>query len=77
MITYEDRFNLYKIEQELGTEIKPIPPQIDQAIYCRLKTFIFFLDEEIQEELLKGTPFTYRFRVPKNGTLKIIDIFMK
>jgi len=35
LITYEDRFNLYKIEQELGTEIKPIPPQIDQAIYCR------------------------------------------
>eukprot|EP00270_Netrium_digitus_P015045 TRINITY_DN5207_c0_g1_i1.p1 TRINITY_DN5207_c0_g1~~TRINITY_DN5207_c0_g1_i1.p1 ORF type:complete len:466 (+),score=36.93 TRINITY_DN5207_c0_g1_i1:90-1487(+) len=34
LITYEDRFNLYKIEQELGTEIKPIPPQIDRAIYC-------------------------------------------
>ena len=77
MITYEDRFNLYKIEQELGTEIKPIPPQIDQAIYCRLIAFILSLDEEIQEELLKGTPFTYRFRVPKNGTLKINDIFMK
>ncbi|CAH1758704.1 14916_t:CDS:10 [Entrophospora sp. SA101] len=26
LITYEDRFNLYKIEQELGTEIQPIPP---------------------------------------------------
>nr|GMD81408.1 DEAD-box ATP-dependent RNA helicase 8-like [Ipomoea batatas] len=35
LITYEDRFNLYKIEQELGTEIKPIPPHIDQAIYCQ------------------------------------------
>ncbi|WVZ74444.1 hypothetical protein U9M48_022623 [Paspalum notatum var. saurae] len=35
LITYEDRFNLYRIEQELGTEIKPIPPQIDQAIYCQ------------------------------------------
>ncbi|KAG9147449.1 hypothetical protein Leryth_024932 [Lithospermum erythrorhizon] len=35
LITYEDRFNLYKIEQELGTEIKQIPPQIDQAIYCK------------------------------------------
>ncbi|KAL2318884.1 hypothetical protein Fmac_032760 [Flemingia macrophylla] len=34
-ITYEDRFNLYRIEQELGTEIKQIPPHIDQAIYCR------------------------------------------
>ncbi|XP_074558629.1 DEAD-box ATP-dependent RNA helicase 6-like [Curcuma longa] len=35
LITYEDRFNLYRIEQELGTEIKQIPAQIDQAIYCR------------------------------------------
>ncbi|KAJ7519561.1 hypothetical protein O6H91_20G044400 [Diphasiastrum complanatum] len=35
LITYEDRFNLYRIEQELGSEIKPIPPQIDQVIYCR------------------------------------------
>ncbi|KAL9245344.1 hypothetical protein vseg_019007 [Gypsophila vaccaria] len=35
LITYEDRFNLYKIEQELGTEIKQIPPNIDQGIYCR------------------------------------------
>ncbi|KAG2652651.1 hypothetical protein PVAP13_1NG369200 [Panicum virgatum] len=35
LITYEDRFNLYRIEQELGTEIKPIPPQIDQTIYCQ------------------------------------------
>uniref|UniRef100_A0A7S1N8J7 Probable eukaryotic initiation factor 4A n=1 Tax=Eutreptiella gymnastica TaxID=73025 RepID=A0A7S1N8J7_9EUGL len=32
-VTYEDRFNLYKIEQELGTEIKAIPPQIDPAQY--------------------------------------------
>ncbi|GKB31260.1 DEAD-box ATP-dependent RNA helicase 8-like protein [Tanacetum coccineum] len=35
LITYEDRFNLYRIEQELGTEIRQIPPQIDQAIYCQ------------------------------------------
>jgi len=33
LITYEDRFNLYKIEQELGTEIKPIPPVIDKTLY--------------------------------------------
>jgi ATP-dependent RNA helicase DDX6/DHH1 len=32
-VTYEDRFNLYKIEQELGTEIKPIPPNIDKNLY--------------------------------------------
>lgn len=28
-------YNRYRIEQELGTEIKQIPPHIDQAIYCR------------------------------------------
>jgi len=33
LITYEDRFNLYQIEQELGTEIKPIPPSIDKSLY--------------------------------------------
>mmetsp|Transcript_37244 Transcript_37244/g.80493 ORF Transcript_37244/g.80493 Transcript_37244/m.80493 type:complete len:105 (-) Transcript_37244:26-340(-) len=33
LITYEDRFNLYKIEQELGTEIKPIPSTIDTELY--------------------------------------------
>jgi len=33
LITFEDRFNLYKIEQELGTEIKPIPPSIDKSLY--------------------------------------------
>lgn len=35
LITYEDRFNLYRIEQELGTEISPIPPVIDRNLYCR------------------------------------------
>ncbi|KAN0027984.1 hypothetical protein ACTFIV_009811 [Dictyostelium citrinum] len=34
LITYEDRFSLYKIEQELGTEIKPIPPVIDKSLYA-------------------------------------------
>ena len=33
LVTYEDRFNLYKIEQELGTEIQPIPQQIDKGLY--------------------------------------------
>jgi ATP-dependent RNA helicase DDX6/DHH1 len=33
LVTYEDRFNLFKIEQELGTEIKPIPPVIDKRLY--------------------------------------------
>lgn len=34
MITFEDRFNLYRIEQELGTEIGPIPPSVDKDLYC-------------------------------------------
>ena len=33
LVTYEDRFNLYKIEQELGTEIQPIPQVIDKGLY--------------------------------------------
>ena len=35
LITYDDRHNLFRIEQELGTEIKPIPAVIDSSVYCR------------------------------------------
>ena len=35
LITYEDRFNLYRIEKELGTEIKPIPAAISRDLYCK------------------------------------------
>ena len=34
LITYDDRFNLYRIEQELGTEIRAIPPAIEKSLYC-------------------------------------------
>jgi len=33
LITYDDRFVLHRIENELGTEIKPIPKVIDPALY--------------------------------------------
>ncbi|PNS21280.1 ATP-dependent RNA helicase dhh1 [Sphaceloma murrayae] len=33
LINWEDRFNLYRIEQELGTEIAPIPATIDKNLY--------------------------------------------
>lgn len=33
LITYEDRHTLQKIENELGTEIKPIPKVIDKSLY--------------------------------------------
>lgn len=34
LINWNDRFNMYRIEQELGTEIKPIPAQIDKSLYA-------------------------------------------
>ena len=33
LITYEDRWNMYRIEQELGTEIKPIPSDVERNLY--------------------------------------------
>jgi ATP-dependent RNA helicase DDX6/DHH1 len=33
LINWEDRYNLYKIEQELGTEIQPIPQIIEKKLY--------------------------------------------
>ncbi|EEA05571.1 putative ATP-dependent RNA helicase [Cryptosporidium serpentis] len=33
LITYEDRYNLYRIEKELNTEITSIPVQVDPALY--------------------------------------------
>ena len=35
ILIYQDRFSLYTIEQELSTEIKPIPSQIDRNLYCK------------------------------------------
>ncbi len=34
-ITYDDRHNLFQIERELGTEIKPIPATISRDLYCK------------------------------------------
>eukprot|EP00587_Corethron_hystrix_P004166 CAMPEP_0113316442 /NCGR_PEP_ID=MMETSP0010_2-20120614/11716_1 /TAXON_ID=216773 ORGANISM="Corethron hystrix, Strain 308" /NCGR_SAMPLE_ID=MMETSP0010_2 /ASSEMBLY_ACC=CAM_ASM_000155 /LENGTH=424 /DNA_ID=CAMNT_0000173159 /DNA_START=85 /DNA_END=1360 /DNA_ORIENTATION=+ /assembly_acc=CAM_ASM_000155 len=33
LITYDDRHSVRRIEQELGTEISPIPAQIDRSLY--------------------------------------------
>ncbi len=33
LINWEDRFNLYNIERDLGTEIQPIPASIDKNLY--------------------------------------------
>jgi len=34
LITKEDVASMFQIEKALGTEIKPIPPQIDESLYC-------------------------------------------
>jgi len=33
-VTYDDRYNVYRIEQELDTEIKAIPADIDPELYA-------------------------------------------
>jgi ATP-dependent RNA helicase DDX6/DHH1 len=33
LINWDDRYNLYRIEQELGTEIQPIPQIIEKKLY--------------------------------------------
>jgi ATP-dependent RNA helicase DDX6/DHH1 len=33
LITHDDRHSLRRVEQELGTEIRPIPPNIDRSLY--------------------------------------------
>lgn len=33
LITYDEHFNLKSIEKKLGTEIKPIPSNIDKSLY--------------------------------------------
>ena len=35
LLTKDDRSNLFRIEQELCTEIKPIPPDVDRKLYCQ------------------------------------------
>ena len=35
LITYDDRHTLYRIEQELATEIRPIPATIERELYCQ------------------------------------------
>lgn len=38
LITYDDRFALHRIEQELGTEIKPIP----KVSFFKIEYYIFY-----------------------------------
>merc|ERR1712124_34266 len=34
LITYDDRYNMKRIEEQMNTNIKPIPPVIDKALYA-------------------------------------------
>lgn len=33
LITYDDRYNLRRIEKELNTHIEPIPKEVDPKLY--------------------------------------------
>jgi len=35
LLTFDDRFKLYNVEKELGTEIQAIPATINRDLYCR------------------------------------------
>lgn len=50
LINWDDRFNLYKIEQELGTEIQPIPQSIDKKLY------VYDSPETIPRSMPTATP---------------------
>lgn len=50
LINWEDRFNLYRIEQELGTEIQPIPGTIDKKLY------VYDAPENIPRPIITAPP---------------------
>ena len=49
LITHEDRFAVHQIEQELGTEIQPIPRQIDENLYVAKMSGSEHIAEEQQQ----------------------------
>jgi ATP-dependent RNA helicase DDX6/DHH1 len=50
LITYEDRFALHKVEQELGTEIKPIPKTIDPHLYVAEYQTAEYIEQQQQQQ---------------------------
>lgn len=54
LINWEDRFNLYRIEQELGTEIQAIPASIDKSLY------VYSQPENIPRPVAPSQPTTSR-----------------
>ncbi|KZF18874.1 DEAD-domain-containing protein [Xylona heveae TC161] len=62
LINWDDRFNLYKIEQELGTEIQPIPQSIDKKLY------VYDSPETIPRPVSNPTPQPHVPMLLPNGT---------
>lgn len=56
LVNWEDRFNLFKIEQVLNTEIKPIPNKIEDDLYV------------YNEEILKSIPKPFETRIEETKT---------
>jgi hypothetical protein len=51
------RFSLHKIESELGTEIKPIPKNIDKALYvAEFHTEPDMDDDDHPQKTANGAP---------------------
>ena len=46
LITHDDRYNLFSVEKELSTEIKPVPKVIDKRLYVA----------QYQTEILSSVP---------------------
>ncbi|KIY70674.1 DEAD-domain-containing protein [Cylindrobasidium torrendii FP15055 ss-10] len=55
LVTYEDRFSLYRIEQELGTEIQPIPASIDRSLYVAPQGGDEQAQQPHQQQVANGT----------------------
>jgi Superfamily II DNA and RNA helicases len=55
LITYEDRFALHRIEQELGTEIKPIPKVSNLICFSFFFLSFFSFDKIIRVSYVRGS----------------------
>ncbi|KAI9310864.1 ATP-dependent RNA helicase DHH1 [Dichotomocladium elegans] len=68
LITYEDRFNLYKIERELGTEIAPIPPTIDKRLYVAPNALDSYQVQQPNREAARATRQQQQDQLHRNGS---------
>lgn len=64
LINWNDRFNLYKIEQELGTEIAAIPPTIDKSLYVAENNENVPVPVPIEQQHFAQTPANNNIVIP-------------